>query len=126
MAQKDDGLCSKSDVNIEFDAGAFLRKTCSKIQENLEKFIEDGWTKKTESNPRLYDASKFRLASFKSDSNSVNIQIGITSYKVGFSKLVTLIILRIIFKKKIIIFCYPTRYYRNLWEHIIFLMLKSY
>ena len=83
MAQKDDGLCSKSDVNIEFDAGAFLRKTCSKIQENLEKFIEDGWTKKTESNPRLYDASKFRLASFKTDFNSVHIQIGITSYKVN-------------------------------------------
>ena len=83
MAQKDDGLCSKSDVNIEFDAGAFLRKTGSKIQENLEKFIEDGWTKKTESNPRLYDASKFRLASFKTDFNSVHIQIGITSYKVN-------------------------------------------
>ena len=31
---------------------------------------------------RLYDASKFRLASFKIDSNSVHIQIGITSYKV--------------------------------------------
>ena len=35
------------------------------------------------SNPRLYDASKFRLASFKIDSNSMHVQIGMTSYKVN-------------------------------------------
>ena len=52
LAERDNGLCSKSDVTIEFDSEAFLRKKCSKIQENLENFIEDGWTKKTESNPR--------------------------------------------------------------------------
>ena len=52
LAERDNGLCSKSDVDIEFDSESFLRKKCSKIQENLEKFIEDGWTKKTESNPR--------------------------------------------------------------------------
>ena len=82
LAQKDKDLCCKSDVKIEYDAETFLRKKSSKIQDKVETFLEDNWKKKTESNSRLYDASKFRLASFNCDLKSISIQIGITSYKV--------------------------------------------
>ena len=85
LAQKDNGLCSKSDVNIEYNSDMFMRRKSSRIQDQLEQFIEDNWTKKSESNSRLYNASKFRLAGFNCDLKSVNIQIGITSYKVCFS-----------------------------------------
>ncbi len=80
---KDDNcLCSISDVHIEFDVEKFKRQENSTLQKQIDAFLEENWKRKCEQNSRLYNASKFRLASFAYQSREkVRIKIGITSYK---------------------------------------------
>ena len=76
-------MCQKEDVHIEFDVNKFARQECSKSQKELNAFINEHWTEKCKNNNRIYNASKFRLASFTCDGNGVNIKVGVTSYKVS-------------------------------------------
>ena len=75
-------LCQKSELKVDFNVEKYARQTISKNQKELNDFISNNWIEKCTSNPRLYNASKFRLASFHCDENEIKIQVGITSYKV--------------------------------------------
>ena len=75
-------LCQKSELKVDFNVEKYARQTISKNQKELNDFISKNWIEKCTSNPRLYNASKFRLASFHCDENEIKIQVGITSYKV--------------------------------------------
>ena len=87
LAKKGKDLCSKEDLSIEYHFERFSRLKTSKIQNELEKFMNDNWKEKVKSNPRIYNASKFRLADFQLNDGNIKIQIGITSYKVCISGL---------------------------------------
>lgn len=76
-------LCDKSQVKVEFNAKTFARQTISKCEQELEEFIEQNWIKICQKNPRVYNGSKFRLASLQKCENIFEIQVGITSYKVS-------------------------------------------
>ena len=45
--------------------------------------IESNWRARTEGNPRIFDASKFRLAGieFGENSKKLGLRVGLTSYK---------------------------------------------
>lgn len=76
-------LCSKSSIDIEFDALKFQRNQGSTIEAEIQAFQETNWLEKCARNSRLYNASKFRLASFTclESRSRIGIQVGITSYK---------------------------------------------
>ena len=69
-------------IQLDFDKEKYGRNQNSQNQKELEEFIETNWSLKSGQNPKLYNASKFRLHDFviKSNSNLI-IQVGLTSYK---------------------------------------------
>ena len=75
-------LCKQSELKVDFNVEKYARQTISKNQKELNDFINNNWIEKCTSNPRLYNASKFRLASFHCCETEIKIQVGITSYKV--------------------------------------------
>ena len=75
-------LCQKSELKVDFNVEKYARQTTSKHQNELNDFMNNNWIEKCTSNPRLYNASKFRLTSFHQDENEIKIEVGITSYKV--------------------------------------------
>ena len=82
LAALSGNLCQKSELKVDFNIEKYARQTISKQQKELNDFIDNNWIEKCTSNPRLYNASKFRLASFQRNENEIKIQVGITSYKV--------------------------------------------
>ena len=75
-------LCQKSELKVDFNVEKYARQTTSKHQNELNDFMNNNWIEKCTSNPRLYNASKFRLTSFHCNENGIKIEVGITSYKV--------------------------------------------
>ena len=69
------------EIELQFDSLKFCRRQDSEHQKDLEEFIETNWQSKCSENSRLYNASKFRLHKFTVESNKVQLQIGLTSYK---------------------------------------------
>ena len=68
-------------IQLDFDQEKYDRNRNSQNQKELEAFIESNWSLKSDQNPKLYNASKFRLHNFVVNSNQVIIQVGLTSYK---------------------------------------------
>jgi len=72
----------EKDVSIKFDASIFSRH---KLNKDREAAIEDEWAKKLESNPKLFNGSKFRFAGASeakgSGTKSVEVQFGLSCYK---------------------------------------------
>jgi len=68
-------------IQLDFNKERYQRKQNSEFQKEIEEFIETNWSLKSAQNPKLYNASKFRLHDFTVDSNRVVIQVGLTSYK---------------------------------------------
>ena len=66
-------------VEVDFNVTKYKMKE----NEDTRKIIESKWQKKTAGNDRIFNATKFRIASHKWDSASGKLQlkIGITNYK---------------------------------------------
>ena len=69
------------EIELQFDELKFCRRQDSQNQADLEEFIETNWKSKCGQNSRIYNASKFRLHRFSTESNKVQLHIGLTSYK---------------------------------------------
>lgn len=70
---------TENDVEVVYDVTKYnMKKT-----EETKKMIEKLWSKRIGDNTRIYNASKFRLASHRwnSDTNKLEMRIGITDYK---------------------------------------------
>lgn len=74
-------LCRPLDVELMYDLENCGRRKLPNNDDCLQQFIEDNWQSKTKSNPRIYNAAKFRLASYSVKNDKPCIQIGLTTYK---------------------------------------------
>lgn len=67
-------------VDVEYDVSKYNMKST----EETRNMIEGIWSKRTQENSRLYNATKFRLASHSWDSYNkqrVVMKVGLTDYK---------------------------------------------
>ena len=70
---------TEDDVEVVYDVTKYnMKKT-----EETQKMIEKLWTKRIVDNARIYNASKFRLAShqWNCDTSKLEMRVGITDYK---------------------------------------------
>ena len=75
---KDRGV-TDDDVDVVYDVLKYNRRKTEETQNMIEKL----WTKRIADNRRIYNASKFRLAShqWNRDTNKLEMKVGITDYK---------------------------------------------
>ena len=66
------------EFKVNFDPVKFTRKT----NEDLEKQIEEEWSKKSEKNAKIYNQTKFRLHKVKmNNEQNLEMDVAITCYK---------------------------------------------
>ena len=66
-------------VDVEYDVSQYNMKSSDETREMIERI----WRQRTKENSRLYNASKFRLAShgWDTDKRRVGMRVGLTDYK---------------------------------------------
>ena len=64
-------------VRVEYDVEKFNMKETAETRTMIEQL----WAERTRSNARIYNASKFRLASHRWAAGEVLLRVGLTDYK---------------------------------------------
>lgn len=66
-------------LSVQFDPAAHNRVPHPDV--HREEEIDIVWGRNTSANPKLFNASKFRLASYAADSKTCTLHLGLTDYK---------------------------------------------